>query len=364
MAERLLRTAWWRSLIAGLVAFGGPTHAGTALSASSTLDIENASETVDIMVRAQSDPVPSLGDAADDPAIWLSDQPERSRVLGTDKQSGLAVYDLAGHELQYLPVGRLNNVDVRSGFSLGDRTIDLAVASRRDGNTLQWFSIDPGSGQVAVLGRTPTELDNIYGLCLFKNRAGEISAFANDKDGRVIQYRLSGKQDQPHAEPVRRFRVASQPEGCVAHDRHEILYLGEEERAVWALDARAYADTTLHKVIGVGGAIEADIEGLALYHGDNYNYLIISSQGNNSYVVVDAEPPYTFRGAFRLSLNAEAGIDGTSDTDGIEITSANLGGAYARGLMVAQDGRNRMPNANQNFKYAAWQDIADALKLP
>ena len=48
--------------------------------------------------------------------------PERtgdSRVLGTDKRGGLGSYDLSGKQVQYLPVGRMNNVDVRTGFALG-----------------------------------------------------------------------------------------------------------------------------------------------------------------------------------------------------------------------------------------------------
>ncbi|WP_110665860.1 phytase [Salinicola halophilus] len=321
------------------------------------------SSPVSIPVRVQTDPVPSLGDAADDPAIWLSAQPEQSRVLGTDKQGGLGVYDLSGRELQYLPVGRVNNVDVRAGFTLGDRQIDIAVASHRDDNGLQFFSIDPTNGHVEAAGNAATELNEIYGLCLFKNSDGAISAIVNDKDGRFVQYRLGAHGDRITAEATRRFAVATQPEGCVADDRRERLFIGEENRAVWTLEARADASSALQKVIDADEPIEADIEGLALYQGEARSYLVISSQGNDSYVVVDAEPPYALRGAFRLGLNAEAGIDGASETDGIEVTSANLGGAYSRGLMVAQDGRNRLPEQNQNYKYAAWADIAQALQL-
>src|SRR5688572_22315589 len=56
-------------------------------------------------------PVPSGGDAADDPAIWVhpTDR-DLSVVIGTDKESGLAVYDLAGNQLQFLPHGSINNV--------------------------------------------------------------------------------------------------------------------------------------------------------------------------------------------------------------------------------------------------------------
>jgi Phytase. len=54
-------------------------------------------------------------------------------------------------------------------------------------------------------------------------------------------------------------------------------------------------------MIKVGEQVHDDIEGLALYQTDKDNYLVISSQGNDSYVVVDAEPPFALRGAFRVA---------------------------------------------------------------
>jgi len=312
----------------------------------------------------QTDPVPHLGDAADDPAIWVNPTDSaRSRVLGTDKKGGLAVYDLIGKQLQYLPVGRLNNVDVRSGFALGSKRVDLAVASNRDHNSLHLFAIDPMSGQVSDIGQIATPITDIYGLCMFKDRQGAIHAIANDKDGTFLQYRLEGSSGAPRGELVRTFKVASRPEGCVADDRTQRLFVGEEDEAVWTLDARGDAPAKLEKVIGVGGSLHDDVEGLALYQGAKVDYLVISSQGNDSYLVLDAAAPYAVRGAFRVGLNAERGIDGASETDGLEVTSANLGGIWSRGVLVVQDGRKRMPEGAQNYKYLPWAAVADALGL-
>lgn len=315
-------------------------------------------------VQVQTEPVPSLGDAADDPAIWVNAaNPPASRVLGTDKKGGLGVYDLAGKQVQYLPVGRLNNVDVRNGFQLGSRRVDLAVASNRDHNSLHLFAIDPRSGQLDDIGQIATPLTDIYGLCLFQDRQGAIHAIANDKDGTFLQYRLDGTSGTPRGEQVRQFKVASQPEGCVADDRNQRLYVGEEDAAVWTLDARAEAPATLQQVIAVGGPLHDDIEGLAIYHGDKADYLVVSSQGNDSYLVLDAQAPYAVRGAFRIGLNAGLGIDGASETDGLDVTSANLGGLWSRGLLVVQDGRKRMPEGPQNYKYLPWSAVAEALGL-
>lgn len=346
-----------------LIAHDEGLHGGTLDWRPSAAETEASLPVVP--VQAQTEPVPSLGDAADDPAIWVHPtDATRSRVLGTDKQGGLMVYDLAGTLLQSLPVGRLNNVDVRPNFRLGDRTVDLAVASNRDRNALHLFAIDRQSGVVSELGLAPTPLKDIYGLCLFQDRDGSIHALPNDKDGRFLQYRLDGRDGSIRAVRVRQFKVGSQPEGCVADDAAQRLYVGEEKHGVWSLDARAEVEPRLEPVIEVGEALHADVEGLALYRTADHSYLVVSSQGNDSYLVLDAAPPYRLRGAFRLGLNAERGIDGASETDGLEVTSANLGGPWHAGMLVVQDGRKRMPETAQNFKYAAWADIARALKLP
>jgi 3-phytase len=57
------------------------------------------------------------------------------------------------------------------------------------------------------------------------------------------------------------------------------------------------------------------------------------------------------------------GIDGISETDGLEVTSRNLGPGFEHGAMIAQDGRNVMPVENQNYKYVPWEAIAGALGL-
>jgi 3-phytase len=66
--------------------------------------------------------------------------------------------------------------------------------------------------------------------------------------------------------------------------------------------------------------------------------LIASSEGDNSYAVYTRTGDNAYLGAFRIVDGK--GIDGSSDTDGIDVTTANLGSAFPRGLFVAQDGSN------------------------
>lgn len=312
---------------------------------------------------AQTDPVQRFGDAADDPAIWIHPtDPQQSRVLGTNKKQGLLNYDLQGRELQLIEAGRLNNVDVRQQVRFGAQQVDLAIATQRDELALALFRID-AKGVVRDAGRIATGLENIYGVCLYQPTEGGLEAFVNDKDGRIVQYRIDFDGERFSGQKLRTLRVATQPEGCVVDDRAARLFVGEEDHGIWAVSARAESKDVPKLIMPVGRELVADVEGLAIYHGAQASYLIASSQGNDSYVVLDAAPPYRYRGAFRIGINAAAGIDGVSDTDGLEVTSVNLGGAFSEGMLVVQDGYKRLPDAAQNFKYVPWREIARSLEL-
>lgn len=81
--------------------------------------------------------------------------------------------------------------------------------------------------------------------------------------------------------------------------------------------------------------------------------------------VPNRAPPHACRGTFRIAAGG-ATLDGTQDTDGIDVVSAPLGPRYPHGLLVAQDGINTSPDgstANQNFKLVSWRDVATRLAL-
>src|SRR3954452_17073822 len=82
-----------------------------------------------VTATVETEPVPHSGDSADDPAIWVHPtNPSQSTIIGTDKHGGLAVYNLAGMQLQYVPDGDLNNVDLRPSFPLNGQFITLVTA--------------------------------------------------------------------------------------------------------------------------------------------------------------------------------------------------------------------------------------------
>jgi 3-phytase len=316
-----------------------------------------------VMPVAQTDPMVQFGDAADDPAIWVHPtDATKSRVLGTNKKKGLLVYDLAGRELQYLPVGRVNNVDLRQGVRLENKLMDIAVASHRDDNAIVVFSID-SDGKVKEEARLPTELGEIYGICSGLTQSQELDVFVNDKDGRFLQVRVAKRDERWSGQVLRRFQVASQPEACVVDESSERVFIGEEKRGVWTLSSNATVPAKLSLIAAVGKSLVADVEGLGLYQTSKANYLVVSSQGNDSYVVLDASPPYTQRGVFRVGINAAKAIDGTSETDGLEVTSKPLGPMFPKGMLVVHDGYKQLPPGPQNFKYVSWEAIEKALNL-
>lgn len=328
---------------------------GTPGASNATLPI--------VLPQRQTDPVAQQGDAADDPAIWVNPaQPHDSRVLATNKKQGLLVYDLEGRERQFLATGRINNVDLRQRVKLGGQVLDLAVATQRDRRTLVVYQI-AADGLVSERAQLATGLEEVYGACLYQPAAGGLEALVNDKDGRFHQIRLKLTGDQLAGEVVRRFKLASQPEGCVADEPSGQLFIGEEDRGIWVLNAAADAPAAPRLVMAVGEKLRADVEGMAIYRGGKTPYLIVSSQGNDSYVVLEALPPHRYRGAFRIGINAAAGIDAASETDGLDVSAANLGAPWQQGMLVVQDGHKRLPDGPQNFKYVPWAEIARALAL-
>lgn len=53
--------------------------------------------TVSVAAKVETQPVATVDDAADDPAIWRNAaNPSESLIVGTDKRAGIHVYDLTG----------------------------------------------------------------------------------------------------------------------------------------------------------------------------------------------------------------------------------------------------------------------------
>ncbi|MEH8016708.1 phytase [Rheinheimera muenzenbergensis] len=319
---------------------------------------------VQVMPTRQTEAASQRGDVMDDPAVWHHPaEPALSLILATDKRAGLDVYSMQGKRVQQLSVGRLNNVDVRYGLQWQGSAHDIAAASLRDDNSLQLFAID-NRGKLHNAGKVATTMADIYGLCMYQSsKTGAHFVFVNDKSGLIQQYRIDSDGDNWRGSLVRQLQLPSQPEGCVADDNSGVLFVGEEDAGIWRFAAEPEAAGTGEQIILVDGTtLVDDVEGLALAtHGDS-QYLVVSSQGNDSYVVYDAVAPYALRLRFRVTTNPQLAIDGSSETDGLEVTTRSLGPSFEQGALIVQDGRNRMPEQGQNLKLVPWADILQQLK--
>lgn len=319
--------------------------------------------------KVETEPAASFGDAADDPAIWVDTRnPLRSVVIGTDKQLGLNVYDLQGKLLQVVPDGRMNNVDLRDGFVLGGKPVTVVAATNRTTRSISLYRLDPSTRRLSSIsdGVLETGFTDPYGLCMYHSaRSGLFYVFANDSvDGKFRQWKLVDRGGKAGLEQVREFNVGSQAEGCAADDELGALYVAEEDVGLWKYSAEPEGGDTRTAVDSVeGGNLVADAEGVSIYYGkDGTGYVIVSNQGEDNYAVYRREGNNEFVGKFHIVANELLGIDGSSETDGLDVVSHPLGKDFPAGMLVVQDGRNLMPAARQNFKYVSWQDVMEALK--
>ena len=337
--------------------------AAFALCMASSIPAQVASATV------ETTPVPSSGDAADDMCVWVHPTtPSASLVIGTDKDAGLAVYDLTGSQLQFLPDGELNNVDLRYGFRLGSAEVALVTSGERSQNVLAIYAVDPIQRRLHNVAAHPIPLGfDVYGCCMYRSHVtGDYYFFCNSSDGHAEQWRLfddgTGHVD---ALRVRTFEVGSTTEGCVADDENGWLFISEEDVGIWRYGAEPGAGSARVQIDSTGGSghLSADVEGLSIYYtAGGGGCLLASSQGHSRFVVYDRAAPHAYRVTFQIGANQALGIDAVTGTDGIDVVNLGLGPAFPSGVFLAQDGNNQ--GGNQNFKLVPWPAIAALTNPP
>lgn len=318
--------------------------------------VEDGVAAIAIAAKVETAPMTGRGDRADDPVVWVDEaDATRTLILGTNKEEGLHVYGLDGAELQMLPVGRVNNVDLRQG---------LAVASNDETNSLSWFRKSSDGATLVHVGDTPTGKVEPYGVCA-GTIEGVYHAAATYKDGLVQLWRIDDAGQGPVAASLARTaQLGGQLEGCVFDDQMATLFIGEEEHGVWSLDlSDQQSKPQSVDTIAAANGLVMDVEGMSLWLGeDGGGYLVVSAQAADRFVIYDRAAPHAVRGVIRIVGSADGAIDGVSHTDGLDVTSAPLPG-YPRGILVVQDDGNPASGVDQNFKIVDWADVESALGL-
>ncbi|MEO1713746.1 MAG: phytase, partial [Bacteroidota bacterium] len=324
-----------------------------------------------VQPTVETQEVDSRGDAADDSAIFVHPiTPALSTIIATDKQRGLMVYDLYGRLLYDYPVGRINNVDLRTGFLWEGRRITLLAGSNRTTNSLSLWEVDHDSRQLLQLGTVdfPSKMSEVYGCTMYHDAETDTYyVFLSGKRGEVEQWLVQDNGGVIDARIVRSFDVGGVCEGMVADDEMGVLYVAEEDKGIFKFAAKPEADAKGSRVdlVRKNEALADDIEGLALFTlPRGRGYLIASSQGSSTFAVYERRKRNRYLGSFRISKGS---IDETSATDGIAVTSSAMYPLFPNGVFVAQDDENISIDGKkerQNFKLVPWEMIATRFDPP
>jgi 3-phytase len=306
---------------------------------------------LEVAAAVETEPVNTGGDSADDATLWVNpSDPAQSLVIGTNKKRGLVVYDLTGKEIQFLADGQMNNVDNRDA---------LVTASNRSNNSIAIYRINTETRRLENVAAEEIKTIEAYGSCMYKSsKTGKLYYIVTSKQGVVEQYELFDTEKGVSAKRVRQIKVGSQLEGCVADDELGYLYVGEEDVGIWKYSAEPDAEAERKEVdrVRLGGSLVADVEGLTIAYGsDGKGYLIASSQGNSTFAIYRREGDNTYVKSFRI---VAGNIDQVTETDGIHVSTSNLGSQFPNGVFIAQDGAD--DKGKQNFKLVPWQLIVAA----
>ena len=133
----------------------------------------SCSQETGVFALAESEPIETSGDAADDPALIINfKNPRSSLFFGTDKTAGVYLYDLKGVKQSFSPLGAINNIDVRQQNS----EIYLAATNRSNQSVEYWvidqdtfFANTHESQDIFSLSKRAFSIASsidIYGICI------------------------------------------------------------------------------------------------------------------------------------------------------------------------------------------------------
>ncbi|WP_083974465.1 phytase [Herbidospora daliensis] len=322
--------------------------------------------------------------------------------------------------------GRYNNVDIAYGLRLGGRKVDVAVVSDRYNDQIRFFAIDPSAAKplrevtapdqrflFSPDRKTVGEEHTAYGLAVWQPTPGTAYAVVTqegattlatarivEKDGR-LGYSSVERLTMPSEFPLpdgTTWKPCEEPgvlphfEGLAVDQRSGVLYAAQEDVGLWRvpLPLGTKQPTLVDKVrdfgvedvydeeteecapvdpnaSGFGGDhLTADAEGVDVYYaGGATGYVIVSSQGDDTFTVYDRQGANKSLGTFRVK--GVKGVDDVNGSDGLTVTNRPVG-KYTQGLLVTHDEPDTGANVDEerdatNFSYVSWGEVARALKL-
>jgi 3-phytase len=324
--------------------------------------------------------------------------------------------------------GRYNNVDILFGVDLGPRKLDVAVASDRYNDQLRFWRISPlgAAADKPLVEITAAEQEFLfspdratvdeehtaYGVAAWQRGHGRNLAVVTKEgdpviatakvivtDGRVgytrvRRLRLPGAFPLPDGTtwvPCEEPDIGPQFEGVSVDHRTDTLFAAQEDVGLWRIPlplgsgepklVDKVADFGIHDVYdeateecepvdpdddGYGGThLVADAEGVDVYYGPRgVGYVIVSSQGDNTYTVYATAGRNKALGTFRIKGR---GVDEINGSDGLAVTHRAVG-RFTNGMLVTHDEPETGPDVDPdrdatNFSYVHWSAIAEQLGL-
>ena len=305
----------------------------------------------EVTANVETEPVFAGDDAADDMCVLENfNNPESSLIISSDKKYGIIVYDLEGVKLYDYEVGRINNVDILPSRSFQNKYI--VAGTNRTYNSIDIYLFNSkGELENLILRKEIPSLKDVYGVTFYRDEFNTY-LFISDKKGNVEQWSYNNDEVNSEIKFVRKLKFSSLVEGLVADESKGKIYIGQERKGIWELNAFPSFDSQKKLIFKKSKNFKPDFEGLTLRDdGNGEGYLIASVQGSNGYLIID-----------RKSLDAKIffriidgdKIDGTTETDGIDVTSIKTS-KFPNGFFIAQDDDN--DGLNQNFKLVDWNKI-------
>ena len=306
---------------------------------------------LEVNADVETEPVFAGDDAADDMCVLENfNNPESSLIISSDKKYGIIVYDLEGNKLYDYEVGRINNVDIIQSKFIQDKY--LVAGTNRTYNSIDIYIFNSnGELEKNIVREVVPSLKDVYGITFYDDKYNTY-VFVSDKKGNVEQWSFNNDESNPEIKFERKLKFSSLVEGLVADESKGKIYIGQERKGIWELNAFPSLDSQKKLIFKKSKNFKPDFEGLALRDdGNGEGYLIASVQGSNGYLIIDRKSLLA-KIFFRI-IDGDK-IDGTTETDGIDVSSIKTS-KFPNGFFIAQDDDN--DGLNQNFKLVDWNKI-------
>ena len=271
------------------------------------------------------------------PAIWVDRRdPSRSVVIGTDKKLGLNVYDLKGKRLQVVADGRMNNVDLRDGFMLGGQAHDRRRRHQSHDASrsacIAWILRRAGSARSRT-ARSSTGIErSLWPVHVSQRQVRRLlRARQRQRRRQVRQWRLVDRNGKAASRPCARSQSARRPKAARRTTSSASSTSPRKTSACGNIPRSRTAATTR----------TADRQGRRRQpHRRRRRRLDLLRRGRQGLrrrcrtrartttPCIGAKAPTSSSASSTWSRTKRSGIDGSSETDGLDVVSAPLGADF------------------------------------